>query len=132
MKSKGGSPTFSLARTRHHRPLLHTRSSRVRKSFGTIDRVTRPSKRAPDGAASVGVGERWPSPPAVHLENLSPTDTWLNNDGSYTVDGTAHIDLFNPDNADVEGVGGHVGVDGLIGHLDQVFGGNIDPSHCPW
>jgi hypothetical protein len=88
----------------------------------------------PGGSAQNGFNPpaRFGNGPAVHLENLSPTSTWSNSDGSYTVNGTAHIDLFNPNKGDVEGVGGHVGVDGLIGHLVQVFGGNLDPSHCPW
>ncbi len=75
---------------------------------------------------------RFGNGPGLHLENLSPTDTWLNDNGTYTVDGTAHIDLFNPNSRDVVGVGGHVGVDGLIGHLTQSLGGNIDPARCPW
>jgi len=88
----------------------------------------------PTGSASNGFNPpaRFGNGPAVHLENLSPTSTWLNNDGTYTVNGTAHIDLFNPNNEDVESVGGHVGVDGLIGHLVQALGGNIDPANCPW
>ncbi len=88
----------------------------------------------PTGSALNGFGRpaRFGNGPAVHLENLSPTSTWLNNNGTYTVTGTAHIDLFNPNNEDVESVGGHVGVDGLIGHLVQALDGNIDPAHCPW
>ena len=88
----------------------------------------------PNGPSQNGFGPpgRFGGGPAVHLENLSPTDTWLNSNGTSTVDGTAHIDLFNPNNYDVESVGGHVGVDGLIGHLAQAIGGNIDPARCPW
>jgi hypothetical protein len=74
----------------------------------------------------------WPPParfgsgPALHLENLGNLG-----DGTFGVVGTAHIDLFNPDTG-IGGIAGHVGVDGLWGHIVQFFGGNIDPKACPF
>jgi hypothetical protein len=74
---------------------------------------------------------------SMHLENLSPTSTWLNSNGTYTVSGTAHIDLYNPNNTSQRGGGaggiaGHVGIDFLVGHLIQALRSNIDPANCPW
>jgi len=72
--------------------------------------------------------------PAIHLENL----TWsLSDGGVYSANATAHIDLFNPNSASVGGGGlgglfGHIGIDGLGGHLAQLFGANIDPASCPF
>jgi RHS repeat-associated protein len=75
--------------------------------------------------------------PALHLENLSNTDDWDNGDGTYTVTGTAHLDLYNPNSGaagggGIGGLAGHVGIDGLLGHIMQLLKSNIDPSHCPW
>ena len=76
----------------------------------------------------------WPPParffdgPALHLENLG---SWNNSNGVYSINGTAHIDLYNPDSG-AGGVAGHVAVDGLWGHVVQAFGGDIDPSTCPF
>jgi hypothetical protein len=39
--------------------------------------------------------------------------------------------LFNPNNG-ATGKIGHVTVDGLWGHITQLFGGNIDPRTCPF
>ena len=88
----------------------------------------------PNGSALNGFNPpaRFGNGPAVHLENLSPTDSWLTANGTYAVNGTAHIDLFNPNNNDVASVSGHVAVDGLVGHLVQAIGSNIDPANCPW
>jgi len=82
----------------------------------------------------------WPPParfgsgPAMHLENLG---SWSVSGGVYTIGGTAHIDLYNPNGSSnggggAGGLAGHVGIDGLIGHLAQLLGSNIDPAHCPW
>jgi RHS repeat-associated protein len=82
----------------------------------------------------------WPPParfgggPAVHLENLG---SWSVSGGTYTIAGTAHIDLYNPNDASQGGGGlgalaGHVGIDGVVGHLAQAVGSNIDPANCPW
>jgi RHS repeat-associated protein len=82
------------------------------------------------GAATAGVAPpaRFGPGPALHLENLG---SWSLNGGTYSISGTAHIDLFNPDTG-IGGVAGHVGVDGVGGHVAQFFGGNIDPSSCPF
>ncbi len=75
----------------------------------------------------------WPPParfgsgPALHLENLG---SWSPLSGT-PANGTAHIDLYNP-NHGLGGLAGHVGVDGIVGHLSQIFRSNIDPSACPW
>ena len=66
--------------------------------------------------------------PALHLENLG---SWAVNNGTYSISGTAHIDLFNPDIGFV-GILGHSGVDYIWGHIVQFFGGNIDPTQCPF
>jgi RHS repeat-associated protein len=65
----------------------------------------------------------------LHLENLG---TWtLNDDGTWSVSATAHLDLFNP-NDGLAGLIGHGVVDFVGGHLIQFFGGNIDPGFCPF
>ena len=51
--------------------------------------------------------------------------------GHPPIGGTAHIDLFNPNNV-AGGLAGHIFVDGLWGHVVQFFGGNIDPKVCPY
>jgi RHS repeat-associated protein len=80
---------------------------------------------------------RFSQGPSLHLENLSPTGTWLNSNGTYTITGTAHIDLYNPNGTSqggggAGGVAGHLAIDVLIGHLVQALGSNIDPANCPW
>jgi RHS repeat-associated protein len=83
-------------------------------------------------AASAASG--WPPParfgsgPALHLENLGG---WSTDGGTYNIGGTAHIDLFNPNNG-FGGIAGHVGGDFFGGHIVQLFGGNIDPKPCPY
>ena len=82
----------------------------------------------------------WPPParfgsgPAIHLENLG---SWSVSGGVYTIGGTAHIDLYNPNGSSnggggVGGLAGHVGIDGIVGHLADLLHTNIDPAHCPW
>jgi RHS repeat-associated protein len=66
--------------------------------------------------------------PAIHLENLG---SWSASGGVYTIGGTAHIDLYNP-NVGPGGIAGHIGIDGLVGHLADLLRTNIDPAHCPW
>jgi RHS repeat-associated protein len=101
----------------------------VQLQFSSFDAV---SAFTSTYAASAASG--WPPParfgsgPALHLENLG---SWSVADGSYSIDGTAHIDLFNP-NTGFGGIAGHVGVDFLWGHVVQFFGGSIDPSRCPY
>jgi RHS repeat-associated protein len=73
--------------------------------------------------------------PALHLEGAS--EAWAYGGGVWTTSGSAHIDLYNPNGTSLGGGGirgfvGHVGVDGILGHLAQFFGSNIDPSRCPW
>jgi hypothetical protein len=51
--------------------------------------------------------------------------------GTYSISGTAHIDLYNPDSG-VGGIAGHSVIDGIWGHLVQALGKNIDPANCPW
>jgi RHS repeat-associated protein len=93
----------------------------------------------PDGTPGIRFSPpaRFGRGPALHLENLSNTDDWDNGDGTYTVTGTAHLDLFNPNSGaagggGVGGVAGHAAIDGLWGHIIQALKSNIDPSHCPW
>jgi hypothetical protein len=65
----------------------------------------------------------------LHLKNLG---TWtLNDDGTWSVSATAHLDLFNP-NDGLAGLTGHGVVDFLGGHIVQFFGGNIDPGSFPF
>jgi RHS repeat-associated protein len=82
----------------------------------------------------------WPPParfgsgPSLHLENLG---NWSSNNGTYGFSGTAHIDIYNPNGSSHGGGGfggvvGHVGVDGIVGHVVQILHSNIDPSNCPW
>ena len=84
-------------------------------------------------AYTTSAANGWPPParfgsgPALHLENLGG---WSPLSGT-PANGTAHIDLYNP-NDGLGGIAGHVGVDGLVGHLSQIFHSNIDPSTCPW
>ena len=73
--------------------------------------------------------------PALHLENLN----WnpVGDDGSYSANAKAHIDLYNPNGTSkggggLGGLAGHVGDDFLLGHLVQALGSNIDPANCPW
>lgn len=89
------------------------------------------------GSAASG----WPPParfgsgPALHLENLGGWS--VGGGGTYSIGGTAHVDLYNP-NASSNGAGGlggiagHVGIDGLVGHLADLLHTNIDPAKCPW
>jgi RHS repeat-associated protein len=88
------------------------------------------------GSAASG----WPPParfgsgPALHLENLG---SWGVSGGTYSIGGTAHIDLYNPNASSnggggLGGIAGHVGIDGLVGHLADLLHTNIDPGKCPW
>jgi len=68
------------------------------------------------------------------LENLN----WnpVGDDGSYSANAKAHIDLYNPNGTSkggggLGGLAGHVGDDFLLGHLVQALS-NIDPANCPW
>jgi hypothetical protein len=76
----------------------------------------------------------WPPParfgpgPALHLENLGNSSQ---SGGTYTFSASAHIDLYNPDTG-IGGITGHVFVDGAWGHINQLFGGDIDPKGCPF
>ena len=73
---------------------------------------------------------RYGSGPTLHLENVVSVDSTSDN-------ATAHIDLYNP-NAHSKGGGGlggllgHVGIDGIVGHLADLLRKNIDPANCPW
>ena len=67
-------------------------------------------------------------PDGVHFENLGD---WSVTDGAYSISGTGHIDLSNPNNG-IAGFAGHVVIDGMWGHIVQFFGGDIDPTHCPY
>jgi RHS repeat-associated protein len=93
----------------------------------------------PPGTPGIRIGPkaRFGPGPALHLENLSNTNDWDNGDGTYSVTGTAHLDLYNPNSGaaggeGIGGVAGHGAVDFILGHLIQALGSNIDPSHCPW
>ncbi len=62
---------------------------------------------------------------------------WSINDTTYTITGTAHLDLYNPNGSSLGGGGlgglaGHVGIEGILGTLIDALGENIDPAHCPW
>jgi len=61
--------------------------------------------------------------PALHLENTS--QTWTYSNGTYMTSGTAHIDIANPNNIPL-GTAVHTFWDGLVGHLSDLLGGNID------
>ena len=89
---------------------------------------------------STSAGGGWPPParfgsgPALHVENLG---SWSVTDGTYSIDATAHIDLFSPNPSSIGGGGlgglvGHIFVDWLVGHIVQFSGGNIDPRTCPY
>jgi RHS repeat-associated protein len=91
-------------------------------------------------AYTTSAANGWPPParfgsgPSLHLENVG---NWSVNGGTYSIPGTAHIDLYNPNSTSQGGGGlggivGHVGVDGLVGHLVQIVHSNIDPATCPW
>jgi hypothetical protein len=78
---------------------------------------------------------RFGAGPALHLENLD--SSWSMGSGTYSIGGTAHIYLFNPNPTSLGGGGlvglaGHVGVDGVWGHIVQFFGANIGPKSCPF
>jgi RHS repeat-associated protein len=82
-------------------------------------------------------GNAFGSGPAVHLENLGPNWSYNSDTGDYSINATAHIDLFNPNPSSQGGGGplglaGHAGIDGIVGHLAKALGSNIDPAHCPW
>jgi len=84
-----------------------------------------------------GPPARFGSGPAVHLENLGPNWSYNSDTGVYSINATAHIDLFNPNPSSQGGGGplglaGHAGIDGIVGHLAKALGSNIDPAHCPW
>lgn len=66
--------------------------------------------------------------PALHVENVG---SWAVVGGMYGITATTHIDLYNP-HSGVGGFFGHVLVDGALGHVVQFFGGNIDPTGCPF
>ncbi len=71
----------------------------------------------------------------MHLENVDWN--WVVNGSNYSVTGTAHIDLYNPNSTllgggGLSGFAGHVSIDGIVGHLVEAFGGNLDPANCPW
>jgi RHS repeat-associated protein len=77
---------------------------------------------------------RFGSGPALHLENLGG---WSLNGDTRSIAGTAHIDLYNPNGTSqggggLGGLAGHVGIDGVVGPLVQIFHSNIDPANCPW
>ncbi len=73
---------------------------------------------------------RFGSGPALHVEN--PASSWsVSSDGTYSLGVTTHLDIFNP-NSGFGGLAGHVGYDGVWGHIVQFLGGNIDPKNCPY
>jgi RHS repeat-associated protein len=83
---------------------------------------------------SFGPPSRFGKGPTVHLENLG---NWSVSGCTYSINATAHIDLYNPNPSSQGGGGlggfaGHVGIDGVIGHVVQGLGSNIDPANCPW
>jgi hypothetical protein len=72
--------------------------------------------------------------PAIHLENLS---NWSVEGTTFSIAGTAHIDLGNPNSKSIGGGGfrgmlKHVAYDGVKGHVLDLFGKDIDISHCSW
>ena len=78
---------------------------------------------------------RFDSGPALHLENLGGWS--VSGGGTYSIGGTAHIDLYNPNSSSnggggLGGIAGHVGIDGIVGHLADLLHTNIDPANCPW
>ncbi len=78
-----------------------------------------------------GPPARFLSGPALHLENLDPSWSFDPGSGTYTMGGTAHIDQFNP-NTGLAGMVGHGVYDFSLGHIVQLFHGNIDPKTCPF
>jgi len=81
------------------------------------------------GSKGFGPPARFGPGPAIHFENASGPALGVS--GTYIVSGTSHIDLYNP-NTGFVGVAGHSAVDYVGGHAVQLFGGNIDPSSCPF
>ncbi len=75
-------------------------------------------------SAPIGPPARFGAGPAIHLENV-----WFSDTGAYALNATVHIDQFNPNTGPL-GIAGHVGYDGIWGHIAQAFGGNIDTSNC--
>ena len=68
----------------------------------------------------------------LHLENLlNSGNRTQNSNGSVTLTGKAHLDLYDPDSG-LAGIVGHGVIDGLIGHIADWLHSNIDPEHCPW
>jgi len=77
---------------------------------------------------------RFGSGPALHLEHLG---SWNVSGSTYSIGGTAHIDLYNPNatsngGGGLGGIAGHLGIDGVVGHLADLLHRNIDPANCPW
>ena len=68
----------------------------------------------------------------LHLEKLNDsTNETINSDGTVTLAGKAHLDLYDPDTGLV-GMMGHGIIDGLMGHIADLLRRNIDPANCPW
>lgn len=67
--------------------------------------------------------------PSVHLEGTA--QSWTSSNGAWATSGTAHLDIGNPNYIPV-GTAVHTFWDGLIGHLADFMGSNIDPANCPW
>ena len=68
----------------------------------------------------------------LHLENLlNRGNRTQTSNGSVTLTGKAHLDLYDPDTG-LAGMAGHGVIDGLIGHIADLLRSNIDPASCPW
>ena len=68
----------------------------------------------------------------LHLEKLNDsTNETINSDGTVTLTGKAHLDLYDPDTG-LAGMMGHGIIDGLMGHIADLLRRNIDPANCPW
>jgi RHS repeat-associated protein len=68
----------------------------------------------------------------LHLEQLNNSaNETTNSDGTVTLAGKAHLDLYDPDTG-LAGMMGHGIIDGLMGHIADLLRRNIDPANCPW
>jgi len=68
----------------------------------------------------------------LHLEQLNNSQNEaVNSNGTVTLAGKAHLDLYDPDTG-LAGMIGHGIIDGLIGHIADLLKRNIDPGNCPW
>jgi len=77
-------------------------------------------------------GNQWGIGTTLHLEQMNNSQSELiNSDGTVTLSGNAHLDLYDPDTG-LAGMIGHGIIDGLIGHIADLLRRDIDPANCPW